>query len=57
LLFNKTSKGIKKWKVKAMLTDLHKTRISIELSEKQKHVPPWVYRALAEPFTNDEDKE
>ncbi len=40
-----------------MLTDPHKTLLSIELSEKRKHVPPWVYKVLVEPNTNANDEE
>jgi hypothetical protein len=57
VLFNRTSKGIKKWKAKAMLSDPHKTKIIIELTEgKQRHVPPWVYKELVEPQKDNSDE-
>jgi hypothetical protein len=56
VLFHRPSKGIKKWRTKAMLMDPHKTLITIELSDRRKHVPPWVYKNLVEP-TPDVDGE
>ena len=57
MLFNRTSRGIKKWKAKAMLADPHKMAITIELSEKRKHVPPWVYKDLVEPCTDTDEEQ
>ena len=42
--FRKDDKALKRWRLKAMLVDTRKTRLTILSTADVKHVPPWVYR-------------
>jgi hypothetical protein len=44
-LFGSPKNAVKKWRMRALFIDLHKTRITICESER-KHVPPWVFKRL-----------
>lgn len=43
-LFWRKGKAKERWRVRAMLVDPHKTRITLGLTKKTKRLPPWVYR-------------
>lgn len=43
--FRKRNKAMKKWRVRAIFIDLHKTRIIIDAPGKE-HVPPWIFKRL-----------
>jgi len=45
-LFGRKDEARKKWHSKAMLIDLHKTKITLIQTKKPKHVPPWIYKKL-----------
>ena len=45
-LFGRRTRGVKKWRTKAMLVDFHKTKISLSHSRKPKRVPPWMYEEI-----------
>ena len=42
-LLRKKNRAKRKWRTRAMLIDLHKTKITLELTYRfrQKHSPPW----------------
>jgi len=47
-LFWRKGKAKERWRVRAMLVDPHKTRITLGFTRRTKRLPPWVYKRFAE---------
>jgi hypothetical protein len=45
-LLSRKGNAKKKWRARARMIDLRKTRLVLASSEIVKRVPPWVYRKL-----------
>lgn len=35
-----------KWRSRAMLIDLHTTKITLELADKSQRMPPWMFKRV-----------
>jgi hypothetical protein len=54
-IFRKNDNAVKRWRLKAMLVDTRKTRLTILSTADFRHVPPWVYKKFVP--TTDAKKE
>jgi|APFre7841882590_1041340.scaffolds.fasta_scaffold449947_2 hypothetical protein len=44
--FRRKEKAKEKWRARARMIDMRKTKVTLAPGAKQKRVPPWVYRKL-----------
>lgn len=54
-IFKKKGKALEKWRLKAMLVDTKKTKLTILFSSTPYHVPPWVYKKFV-PTSSEKDR-
>ncbi|MBS7632409.1 hypothetical protein KEJ15_02135 [Candidatus Bathyarchaeota archaeon] len=54
-IFKKKGKALEKWRLKAMLVDTRKTKLTISFSTTSYHVPPWVYKKFV-PAPSEKDR-
>jgi len=47
-LFRRKGRAREKWRARARMIDLRKTKLTLTEGSKPKRVPPWVYKRLVE---------